>query len=239
MQKGPGRHTSGGEHDGGSRPELREWLVAGIIGIILALIAGTALRTFVLGAVVVPSRSMCNTVVPGDRVMVSKLVVPRTLSLPLPFMDGSYDVTLPPLRSIRIGDVVVAHPPECAGVKSEERTAYILKRCAGMPGDTLIFDGATLTVNGLHFRLPSRAVQTASPCVYLDEGTCDTVIVPEHSYFLLGDNPGESVDSRVWGPVPASSVVGVAAMVFWSVEPGEHDEEGGRICWDRIGMVIR
>jgi len=239
MQMGPGRHTTGDEHAGGSHPKLREWLVAGIIGIILAVIAGTALRTFVLGAVVVPSRSMSDTVVPGDRVMVSKLVVPRTVSFSLPFTDVSFNVTVPPLRSIRIGDVLVARPPECAGVRTEERTAYILKRCAGMPGDTLVFDRATFTVNGLHFRLPPHAVQASSPRVYLEEGASDTVIIPQDAYFLLGDNPGESMDSRVWGPVPASSIVGVAAMVYWSVEPEARGVNGGSIRWDRIGMVIR
>jgi signal peptidase I len=239
MQTGPERHISGDEHAGGRGPELREWLVAGIIGIILAVIAGTALRTFVLGAVVVPSRSMCNTVIPGDRVMVSKLVVPRTMSVSLPFTNVSFNVTVPPLRNIHIGDVLVARPPECAGVRSEDRTAYILKRCAGMSGDTLIFDHATLKVNGKHFRLPPRAAQARSPRVYLEEGVCDTVIIPQDSYFLLGDDPGESVDSRVWGPVPAASIIGVAAMVYWSVEPGASEESGGSIRWDRIGMVIR
>lgn len=239
MQTDPGRQTPGGAQTGGRGPELREWLVAGIIGIILAVTAGTALRAFVLGAVVVPSRSMCDTVIPGDMVMVSKLVVPRTVSVPLPFMEGVCAFTLPPLRSIRIGDVLVARPPADVVLRAGGRTTYIVKRCAGLPGDTLIFDRASLLVNGLHFRLPRHAAQAIAPRVYLRNGACDTLVVPDDAYFLLGDNPGESVDSRVWGPVPASSIVGVAAMIAWSVDPGDCGENGRSFRWDRIGKVIR
>ena len=172
MQMDPGRQTPGDPQTGGRGPELREWLVAGMTGIILAVTAGTALRAFVLGAVVVPSRSMCNTVVPGDRVMVSKLVVPRTVAVPLPFTGALCSFTLPPLRSIRIGDVLVARPPADVAARTGDRTAYILKRCAGLPGDTLVFHRASLFVNGLHFRLPLHAAQAVAPRVYLGEGEC-------------------------------------------------------------------
>jgi signal peptidase I len=232
---GSRRQTPGGAPTGGRGQELREWLVAGFIGIILAVTAGTALRAFVLGAVAVPSRSMCDTVVPGDMVLVSKLVVPRTVAIPLPFTEAPCTFTLPPLRRIRIGDVLVARPPAEVVARAGERTAYVVKRCAGLPGDTLIFNRASLLVNGLHYRLPQHAAQVLAPRVYLGNGACDTLVVPDDAYFLLGDNPGESVDSRVWGPVPASSIVGVAAMIYWSLDPGDRGERGAGIRWDRIG----
>jgi signal peptidase I len=213
--------------------------VAGALGIILALGAGTALRTFVLGAVVVPSRSMCNTVVPGDRMLVSKLVVPRRMTFNVPFSDISCSFTIPPVRTLRVGDVLVVRPPEGWIENPTERTAYLVKRCAGMPGDTLVFDGDMLRVNGFIFRLPDHAAQSEHPRVYRDGGAQDTVVVPPGTYFLLGDNPGESIDSRVMGSVPASSVVGIAAVVYWSAGPADDGSGRNTVQWERIGKVVR
>lgn len=221
------------------RRPAREWLVAGMLGIAIAAVAGTALRTFVLGAVVIPSRSMCDTVIPGDRVLVSKLVVPRQVDVGIPFtaMRGSF--TIPPLRSLRVGDVLVVRPPGGWIENPMDRTAFLVKRCAGLPGDTLVFDHDVLMVNGLVLRLPPDAVQRAHPRVYHDDGMADTVIVPAGEYFLLGDNPGESVDSRMHGTVPASAVVGVAALVYWSVGPAMHEDGERGVRWSRIGRVVR
>lgn len=218
---------------------VREWLVAGTLGIAIALVAGTALRTFVLGAVVVPSRSMCDTVIPGDRVLVSKLVVPRHVEFDVPFTALRCEFTVPPLRPVRVGDVIVVRPPRGWIEDPVNRTAFLVKRCAGMPGDTLIFDHDVLMVNGLVLRLPVHAVQREHPRVYRDDGTADTVVVPAGEYFLLGDNPGESIDSRVLGTVPASSVVGIAAMVYWSVGSAVHEDGEGGVRWNRIGKVVR
>ena len=217
---------------------VREWLVAGMLGIAIALVAGTALRTFVLGAVVVPSRSMCDTVIPGDRVLVSKLVVPRHVDVGVPFTGIRCAFTVPPLRSLRVGDVLVVRPPAGWIENPLDRTAFLVKRCAGLPGDTLVFDHDVLMVNGLVLRLPAHAVQRERPRVYHDHGAADTVIVPAGEYFLLGDNPGESIDSRMHGTVPASAVVGIAAMIYWSVEPAV-STEGGGVRWGRIGRVVR
>ncbi|CAG0999437.1 partial signal peptidase I, partial [Anaerolineae bacterium] len=126
---------------------VREWLVAGALGIAIALVAGTALRTFVLGAVVVPSRSMCDTVIPGDRLLVSKLVVPRRVDVGIPFTGVRCQFTVPPLRPLRVGDVLVVRPPGGWIEDPMDRTAYLVKRCAGMPGDTLVFDHDVLMVN--------------------------------------------------------------------------------------------
>lgn len=218
---------------------MREWLVAGILGIALAGVAGTALRTFVLGAVVVPSRSMCDTVIPGDRVLVSKLVVPRRVTLGVPFTALRCACTVPPLRPVHVGDVLVVRPPAGWIENPLDRAAYLVKRCAGLPGDTLVFDRDVLMVNGLVFRLPPGAVQREHPRVYHDGTTADTVIVPAGEYFLLGDNPGESIDSRVHGTVPAASVVGVAALVYWSVGSAGHEDGERGVRWSRIGRVVR
>jgi signal peptidase I len=218
---------------------VREWIIAGALGIALALGAGTALRTFVLGAVVVPSRSMCNTVMPGDRVLVSKLIVPRSVTITLPFTDLAGSFTIPPVRRIRVGDVLVVRPPEGWIENRTGRSAYLVKRCAGLPGDTLVFDSDMLRVNGFFFRLPDAAIQREHPRVYREGGIKDTVVVPAEKCFLLGDNPGESVDSRTRGPVSMSSIVGVASVVYWSVDPADDGSGRGVVRWERIGKVVR
>lgn len=218
---------------------VQEWIVAGAIGILLALVAGTALRIFVLGAVVVPSRSMRETVVPGDHVLISKLVVPRTVTVHIPFTSLTSTWTIPPLRPLSIGDVVVVHPPPGWFEETRERKAYLVKRCAGMAGDTLAFDRDVLTVNGRVFLLPSTAAQRTRPRVYHEGGRADTIVVPAGEIFLLGDDPGESVDSRVMGTVPVSSVVGVAAVIYWSVGLPAGGTEVRHVQWERIGRVVR
>lgn len=231
----------GGHRDAAERPPhhtgIREWIIAGATGLVLALAAGLLLRAFVIGAVRVPSRSMAATVQPGDHVLVSKLVAHRSFSLPLPFCDEPLRLHLPLLRPIRRGDVVVAVPPS-PGIPAEPRgTIFVLKRCAGVPGDTLVFSGEHLTVNGRRLILPATAMQSRIPAWLPVAGRPDTVIVPPGAYFLLGDNPRESVDSRTWGPVPAASITGIATIVYWSTV---RTPDGGlSVRWDRIGTVIR
>lgn len=229
---------------GVERHEYRRWVSAAGLGICLAVSAGILLRTFVISAVRVPSGSMEDTILPGDHVLVNKLVAPRPLLVQFPFAPPSPIVLhIPAVRSIRLGDVLVIRPP--AGVLHglPPRDVYLLKRCVGTPGDTLRFSGATLSVNGKAVMFPPSAKQERAPHLLTETAAPVSVIVPPGSYYVMGDNPGDSEDSRAWGPVPYASIVGSAAMIYWSVAPPSPDRSAASrkatVRWNRIGVLIR
>lgn len=229
----------------GSRPVRRwTWNSAALLGICLAAAVGLVLRTFVVSAVRVHSRSMEDTILPGDHVLVNRLVVPRPLLLQIPFAGSSPRVVeIPPIRPIRLGDVLVLHPPAGLARELYPATAFLLKRCVGTPGDTLVFHGSTLSVNGRVVSFPPTAVQSRTPAPFTASHTPVIVVVPPETYFMMGDNPANSEDSRVWGPVSYASIVGSAAMVYWSVTPASPTGLSGSgsvsVRWDRLGVLIR
>jgi signal peptidase I len=83
----------------------------------------------------------------------------------------------------------------------DDRSKLYVKRLVGLPGDTL------------------------------STGNSSPVIVPHGHVFVLGDNREHAVDSRTYGPVPLSDVLGKARQVYFSVGP--HG-----ICWNRIGKTL-
>ena len=230
----------------GSQPlkRRRTWYSAALLGFCLAAVVGLVLRTFVVSAVRVHSRSMEETILPGDHVLVNRLVVPRRLLVQIPFAATSPLVLkIPPIRPVRLGDVLVLHPP--AGIARDHfpATAFLLKRCVGTPGDTLVFRGSTLAVNGRVVSFPPTAVQSSTPTPFTEFHAPVILVVPPETYFMMGDNPANSEDSRVWGPVSYASIVGSAAMVYWSVTPasptGLSGSGGSSVRWDRLGVFIR
>ena len=140
------------------RESGRTWCTAVLLGILLAVVAGLLLRTYVVGAVHVPSRSMERTVLPGDFVLVNKLVAPRSLLVQLPFAPPyPLLVEIPGLRPLRVGDVLVIRPPASVFRLRSGRNVYILKRCVGTPGDTILVRNTELFVNGQRFPDPEHS----------------------------------------------------------------------------------
>jgi signal peptidase I len=131
---------------------------------------------------------------------------------------------MPPHR----GDIFVFKtnglPMERPGAPSE----HFIKRLAGVPGDTLRIAEPDLFINGhpaedfVFKRVESREngytgytnQQLPQPMRYLGTPN-DTVTIPPYSYFALGDNSANSLDSRYWGFVPADNVVGRGLFVYW------------------------
>lgn len=154
--------------------------------VVLALLAAFLVKTFVLQTFFIPSASMEPTLNIGDRVFVNKL---------------SYS-----FHSVRRGDLVVftLPPGESAGVGVDD----LIKRVVGLPGDTIE------ARNG-HVFIDNRQL----PEPYLPRGTVTTFlprqVVPREHYFLMGDNRGNSRDSRFFGTVPGNLIVGRAFVRIW------------------------
>lgn len=106
------------------------------------------------------------------------------------------------------GDVIVFRSPE------DPDKDYI-KRVIATPGDTVMVAESKVHVNGSiidESEYLSSTVQTPSGR-FLEEG--ETVSVPEDNYIVMGDNRPHSSDSREWGFLPKSEIIGKSFFVYW------------------------
>jgi signal peptidase I len=166
----------------------------------------------------VPTGSMEPTVVPGDRVFVNKLAY----DLKVPFTTLRISEWSAPRR----GDIVVLYSP------ADGRR--LLKRVVALPGDTLEVKNHRLTVNGVaatyirradgsvHETLDGRthAVSVSSPSG--PGAFLSPIVLPAGQYFVMGDHRDNSFDSRFFGPVEGSQIVGRATAVVLSVDRDHH-----------------
>jgi signal peptidase I len=134
-------------------------------------------------------------------------------------------VAVEPGLAPRVGDMVVFHAPAgavpntpicgaagegagfsrpCGVATATSSNAIFVKRIVAGPGDVVLIRAGRAVVNGV-----TRAAPFAPPCGGPDCNFPAPVRVPAGDYYVLGDNRAASDDSRFWGPVPASSIVGV------------------------------
>jgi signal peptidase I len=123
------------------------------------------------------------------------------------------------------GDVFVFRTDHIYGIAGDPETGapFFIKRLAGTPGDVLRIDPPRLYINGALARgLGFARVMSAKPPYqgyapgrdFLTNAK-QTFMVPEQSYFAMGDNSYNSYDSRYWGPVPEQNLVGRGLFVYW------------------------
>jgi signal peptidase I len=121
------------------------------------------------------------------------------------------------------GDVIVFRSP----VNAEE---LMVKRIVGVPGDRIDSRLGRVRVGG--YTLPEPYVLRVAT-----SGAIETQTVPHDAYFVMGDNRESSLDSRVWGFVPRTHIVGRATLVLWSTPhplAGEAHAEGGGATAPRV-----
>jgi len=104
--------------------------------------------------------------------------------------------------AIERGDVVVFHYPR------DPEKSYI-KRVIALPGDRLRIDRGQVWVNG------KRQIERYVPEEYRDTKSVAEMIVPEDSYYMMGDHRSISSDSREFGPVERTLIYGKAVFVYW------------------------
>jgi signal peptidase I len=122
----------------------------------------------------------------------------------LPTLEAGDHILVTPYfgRSPRRGDVVVFRSP--AGGED-----LLVKRVVAAPGDLIDARLGQVRIGGRTLAEPYLADAAAS-------GSFDAQVVAPDSYFVLGDNRGDSRDSRHWGPLPRALIAGKARMVLWS-----------------------
>lgn len=194
------------------------------------------LRGFIAEPFRIPSGSMLPTLEIGDFILVNKF----SYGLRVPVLNSKLVDWGSPQR----GDVIVFRYPENPSID------YI-KRVVGVPGDEIAYYNKVLYVNGKPAQIQADGQYQVGYDTYnkyseqLGElnhkilmrqsvPAADFVlVVPEKSYFVLGDNRDNSRDSRYWGFVPDENLVGKAIVVWMSWEWGDWPK------WHRIGTVIK
>ena len=156
-----------------------------VVIVVAALLAALLIKTFLLQAFYIPSDSMNPTLVQRDRVLVNKL---------------SYH-----FHDVHRGDIVVfSRPPG----EDDPNIKDLIKRVIGLPGETIEGRDGQILINGRALKEPYTAKN--SP---LSDFTPRKV--PPGRYFVMGDNRGNSKDSRVFGPISKSLIVGRAFIRVW------------------------
>jgi signal peptidase I len=117
--------------------------------------------------------------------------------------------------SPRRGDVVVFHAPEAAGCAAGTGCDFI-KRVLALPGDTVMVKDEKMYVNGQPLDEYYLPADFTSPPGAFTRGERE-VILGQDEYFVVGDNRHFSSDSRAWGPISRSAIVGRAFFRYWPV----------------------
>jgi signal peptidase I len=162
--------------------------------ILVAVLLVGLVRAFAFQIFWIPSSSMVPTLGVYDRIVVQKA-----------FFTW---------RDVREGDIVVfSHPPldHCGGPQEGD----LVKRVIALPGQTIYSSGNSIYVNGqllAESYLPHD--DPLGPPVP-DASSQHPYRVPPGEFYMLGDNRADSCDSRYWGPVKGSSIVGKVVLVWW------------------------
>lgn len=227
----------------GSWRLLSEWAKSFIIAVALFLV----IRAFFVEAFKIPSGSMERTLLVGDFLLVNKLIY----GAQVPFTEYRLPAVRAPLR----GDVIVFQYPE-------DPSKNYVKRLVGLPGDTVAMRDGVFLLNGVaqderyvvrmhpdadasadDFRWQrNHLIQTAqASAAHPSRNNWGPLVVPDRSYFVLGDNRDNSSDSRYWGFVPDSLVRGQPFMVYYSYAPDSADDFSWltSIRWTRLGERVR
>ena len=182
--------------------------------LIVAVALGLALgiQAFLVKPYRIPSESMVPTLKVGQRVLVNR--IGARFSAP------------------KVGDIVVFHPPAgaeqdntCGGGQppanqvcdqptSQEASVNFIKRVVAGPGDRIYIRGGHVYRNGKR----EKDGYIAGSCEGGEGRGCNfttPITIPKGHWFMMGDNRGESDDSRFWGPVPRSWIIGGAFATYW------------------------
>ena len=187
----------GGLGTGSSRGGGYRWVIEWAVILMAVLLCTVLLRTYVIQSFYIPSPSMVPTLQVGDRIMVNKL---------------SYD-----FHSVHRGDIVVFKRPPL----EMQDFPDLVKRVIGLPGESISTKDGHVYING---RLLAEPWLPPGPQSYTGALPDDQnpqfnmpgpVKIPAGEYFVMGDNRTDSEDSRFFGPIPKSLIVGRAMAVVW------------------------
>jgi signal peptidase I len=205
-----------------TRNFIHEWSLN-----ILILLFGT---TTLVQAFIVPTPSMDTTVMVGDHLLVDKLSYAP---------PGSFSRYVLPYTDPKRGDIIVFRYPM-------DISQNYVKRVMGVPGDHIRLVNKVVYLNGKPLTEPYAQHIFPNPDPYRDNFPTEPdgpvydrakqmlaehvqngeLVVPPDSYFAMGDNRDNSLDSRYWGFVPRENIIGKPLLIFWSYDAPTADLVG-------------
>ncbi len=192
-------------------------LVANILELVVtvAIAIGLALliQAFLVKPYRIPSPSMVPTLQIGQRILVNRLDTSPSLEDVVVFHPpAGADPVEPDCGSPSQG---AGHRQACATPTPAESTQTFVKRVVGLPGDHLRIINGHVYRNGVeeHGSYIQPCNSGPANCTFPS-----TITVPAGMYYMMGDNRGESDDSRFWGPVPQKWLIGVAFFTYWPID---------------------
>jgi signal peptidase I len=214
-----------------------------IQSMLYVMVVALFLMTFTVQPIRIPSGSMEPTLLVGDFLLLDRQAV-----------SGDDNLWMPPTWVSR-GDVVVFHDP------IDDPSVHLVKRVIGLPGDRIFLRNNIVYVNDRPLKEGYAVYRASAPDGYRDDfpnmAAMDARVdpawwvrlrelvkngeltVPKGDYFVLGDNRNESEDSRYWGFVPQSYIVGEPVLVYFSWRNREPGKKGTFARWDRFLHVVR
>jgi signal peptidase I len=215
-----------------------------IVAVTLFIVGGGALfayRIFFLQMIRVPTGSMANTIVPGDQLVVNKVV-----------------------RKVERGDLITFKWPK-------DQTTQFVSRVIGLPGETIEVRDQKVLIEGRELNeervivkqddspdfdkleelstsgsgpyrvfvssLAGRDASRYMPPPDNSFGISAPFRIPENQYFVMGDNRENSYDSRFWGTVPRELITGKPTLIYWSDKQDPSGEY--RVRRDRIFARVK
>ena len=220
-----------------------EYLESLLVTVILALF-GT---TFIVQAFKIPSASMEGTLLIGDHLLVNKFIFGGT---------GAWYEKVLPYRPLERGDIIVFKFPY-------QEHQHFVKRVIGLPGDRVKVADQAVYVNGkllnepyvvhdpaahydpLNYNFPPPPRQMIASGLQPEWAQemrkfirGDEIVVPPGKYFAMGDNRDQSWDSRFWGFVDHTAIMGRPFLIYWSVDAKSSDYTGESTFWSRLVGVF-
>jgi signal peptidase I len=190
---GPGTAASGPAGPGpGRRRRRRRALLETAVTVLVAVLLAFLVRAFAFQTFWIPSSSMVPTLGVYDRILVQKA-----------FFTW---------HDVHEGDIVVfSHPPldQCPGPQNGD----LVKRVIALPGQTIYSSGSSIYVNGRPLAEPY--LPHDDPLGMPIASSAHPYRVPQGEFYVLGDNRAISCDSRYWGPIEGSSIIGKVVLDWW------------------------
>jgi signal peptidase I len=162
-----------------------------VITLLVVALVSVLLRAFVIQTFWIPSASMAPTLSVYDRILVQKA-----------FFSW---------HDVREGTIVVfTHPPrdDCPGPPGD-----LIKRVIALPGQTIYSSGNAIYIDG--HRLAEPYLPASDPLGPPIASSKHPYRVPPGEFYVMGDNRADSCDSRYWGPIQGSTIVGKAIVIIW------------------------